>query len=269
MSGSDKVFAGSVPRLYESHLVPILFEPYAHDLAARLAALPLERVLEVAAGTGVVTRRLAATLPEQVAIVATDLNQAMLDQAEAAGTRRDVEWRAADAAQLPFEYESFDVVACQFGVMFFPDKARAIAEARRVLHKGGMYLFSVWDRLDQNEFADVVSEALARMFPDNPPRFLARTPYGYHDPATIEKDVLAGGFAAPSIEAVAVQGRAKSARDVAIAFCQGTPLRGEIEALDAARLEEATGAAAEALTARFGTGAIEGKLSALVVTAVK
>ena len=138
-------------------------------------------MLEIAAGTGVVTRRLASALPESVAIVATDLNQGMLDQAAAAGTSRPVEWRRADAAQLPFPDKAFDAVVCQFGVMFFPDKARAFAEARRVLCPGGVFLFNVWDRIEENEFADVITAELATLYPADPPRFLARTPHGYAD----------------------------------------------------------------------------------------
>src|SRR5256885_14920391 len=152
----DIIFTGSIPKLYETYSVPMIFEPYAADLVGRLASRSLARVLEIAAGTGVVTRALASALPESVAIVATDLNQAMLDQAAAVGTKRAVKWQQADAMQLPFGDATFDAVVCQFGVMFFPDKARAFAEARRVLRPGGVFLFNVWDRIAENEFADPV-----------------------------------------------------------------------------------------------------------------
>src|SRR5512147_329568 len=186
---TDKVFAGSVPKLYASPLVPLIFEPYAVDLVSRLASKSPRRVLEIACGTGVVTRRLAAVLPENAAIVATDLSQAMLDEASAAGTQRPVEWRPADAMQLPFADGSFDAVVCQFGVMFFPDKAKAFSEVRRVLAPGGTFFFNVWDRLEDNELADTVTTALASLFPQDPPRFLARTPHGYCDRATLERDL--------------------------------------------------------------------------------
>ena len=138
MSGpdTDKLFAGSIPKLYEEYLVPLIFEPYAVDLVNRLASQSPARVLEIAAGTGVVTRKLASALPESVSVVATDLNQAMLDLASVVGTKRPVEWRQADAMQLPFEDSAFDVVVCQFGVMFFPEKSKAFSEARRVLRSG-------------------------------------------------------------------------------------------------------------------------------------
>jgi ubiquinone/menaquinone biosynthesis C-methylase UbiE len=264
---TDKVFSGSVPKLYETHLVPLIFEPYAKDLVERLASRPLTRVLEVAAGTGVVTRQLASVLPASVAIVATDLNQPMLDQASAQGTQRPVEWRQADAMQLPFPDGTFDAVVCQFGVMFLPDKPQAFAQARRVLKRGGLFIFNVWDRIEENEFADTVTTALEAVFPHDPPRFMARTPHGYHDHETIKRDLATGGFTAvPEINTVTARSRAESARIVAVAYCQGTPLRNEIESRDAARLGEATDAAAEAIAQRFGRGAVDGKIQAHVVT---
>ncbi|HEV2706785.1 MAG TPA: class I SAM-dependent methyltransferase [Pyrinomonadaceae bacterium] len=263
---SDKVFAGSIPKLYDTYLVPLIFEQYAADLAERLSSRPLSRVLEIAAGTGAVTRALASALPESVSIVATDLNQAMLDHASAVGTTRAVEWQQADAMQLPFPDASFDAVVCQFGVMFFPDKSEAFAEARRVLRPGGVFFFNVWDRITENEFADTIEGALASLFPADPPRFLARTPYGYHDRQTIERDLANGGFsAAPRIETLAVRSRATSPDIPAIAFCQGTPLRSEITARDASRLDEATRLAAEAIAERFGRGEVDAKIQAHVV----
>lgn len=264
---SDKVFSGSIPRLYESHLVPLIFEPYAVDLVARLASRSPRRVLEIAAGTGVVTRRLAATLPKDVAIVATDLNQPMLDTACAVGTQRPVEWRQADAMQLPFDDGAFDAVVCQFGVMFFPDKAKAFSEARRMLSPGGVFLFSVWDRIQENEFADVATTALESIFPEDPPRFMARVPHGYYDRAVIERDLQGGGFtAAPEVATMAARSRASSARIAAIAYCQGTPLRNEIEARDASRLGEATDAAEKAIARQFGPGPVDGKIQAHIIT---
>jgi ubiquinone/menaquinone biosynthesis C-methylase UbiE len=263
----DKVFTGSIPKLYETYLVPLNFKDYAADLANRLASRSLTRVLEIAAGTGVVTRALTTVLPEGVSIVATDLNQAMLDQASTVGTRRPVEWQQADAMQLPFSNGTFDAVVCQFGVMFFPDKAKAFSEARRVLRPGGVFIFSVWDRIEENEFADTVTTALESVFPKDPPRFLARTPHGYYERQTIERDLANGGFTAlPQINMVAARSRAESSQVPAIAYCQGTPLRSEIEARDVSRLSEATDVAAEAISQRFGRGPVDGKLQALIVT---
>ena len=265
-SDIDKVFAGSIPRLYEDYFVPLIFAPYAPDMAARVAARAPARVLEIAAGTGVVTRALATQLPASTEIVATDLNPGMIATAAQVGTARPVQWQQADAMQLPFAHGEFDVVVCQFGVMFFPDKGHAYAEARRVLRPGGAFLFSAWDRIEDNEFADVVTNALASVFPADPPRFMARTPHGYHDRATIERDLRAGGFAAAArIDTVAARSQAPSPRHPAIAYCQGSPLRSEIEARDAARLGEATDFAAAAIERRFGAGPVDAKIQAHIV----
>jgi SAM-dependent methyltransferase len=267
-TSADRLFAGSVPEFYDTYMVPLIFEPYARDVAKRLGRWRLSRVLEVAAGTGVVTRALAAALRETTAITATDLNPAMLERARAVGTARPVEWGQADAMQLPFGDATFDAVVCQFGAMFFPDRARAFAEARRVLRPGGVYLFSVWDRIEDNDFADVIMAVLATMFPDDPPRFMVRTPHGYHDPRQIARDLASGGFTTPpEIEIVAARSRAPTPRAPAVAYCEGTPWRNEIESRDPARLAEATNRAEEALTKRFGPGPIDGKIQALVVTA--
>jgi ubiquinone/menaquinone biosynthesis C-methylase UbiE len=267
MKEGDKVFAGSIPALYEQYLVPMIFARYASDLARRLGVIRPKRILEIAAGTGVVTRAMADALPD-ANIVATDLNPAMLEQAQSIGTSRPVEWRQADAMALPFDDGTFDAVVCQFGVMFFPDKPQAYAEARRVLKPGGTFLFNAWDRVEDNDFADAIGDALARVFPDDPPRFMARTPHGYHDVATIRRDLAAAGFAEPAqIETLAFRSRAESARIVAVAYCQGTPWRNEIEARDASMLDAATDAAEAEIARRFGDGAVEGRIQAHVFAA--
>ena len=268
MATTDKLFAGSIPELYERFLVPLIFEHYARDLAIRVADAAPEDVLETAAGTGVLTRAMAARLPAAVRIVATDLNQPMLDQAarRQAGDPR-IEWRQADALALPFPAASFGVVVCQFGAMFFPDKVAGYKEARRVLRSGGHFIFNVWDRISENEFADVVTQALAVIFPNDPPRFMARTPHGYHDVEQIREQLRAAGFAEIAIDAVGEKSKAPSPRDAAVGFCEGTPLRNEIEARDASGLEHATAQAAAALARRFGNGPIEGRIRAFVISA--
>jgi ubiquinone/menaquinone biosynthesis C-methylase UbiE len=264
--GTDIRFAGSIPELYDSHLVPLIFEPYAADLAKRVAAHHPSRVLETAAGTGVVTRAMAHALPAHVELVATDLNQPMLDRAAATGPPRPVIWQQADATRLPFDDASFDVVVCQFGAMFFPDKARAFSEARRVLRRGGVFLFNVWDRIEENELADTVTAALASLFPLDPPLFMVRTPHGYFDTQVISRDLADAGFsAAPQFETIAARSRAASARAAAVAYCQGTPLRNEIEARHGAGIDEATTASETAITERFGTGTVDAKTQAHVV----
>jgi ubiquinone/menaquinone biosynthesis C-methylase UbiE len=269
LSGNDAKFAGSVPELYDKLLVPLIFTPYADDLAKRLSTIAPGKILELAAGTGAVTRALSAKLP-RTKIVATDLNQPMLDQAAARQPpKTKVTFRQADAQQLPFGRRSFDSAVCQFGVMFFPDKPRAFREALRVLKPGGHFLFNVWDRIETNEFAHVVTEALRSVFPNDPPLFLARTPYGHHDARKLEGDLDAAGFKNVKNETVAARSKSNSARDVALALCHGTPLRNEIEARDASRLDEATDVATQAIEARFGKGPVDGKIQAIVFTATR
>lgn len=263
---ADRSFAGSVPQIYEQYLVPLLFEPYAADLTTRIAMKRPSKLLEIAAGTGAVTRHLSRTLSSTTSITATDLNQAMLDVAAKVRTSRAVEWKQADAMQLPFPDGSFDVVVCQFGAMFFPDKPRAFTEVHRVLRPGGTFFLNVWDRLDENDFASTVARALANQFSDDPPRFLSRVPYAYHDRNLVLQDLGRGGFAkSPLVNTVTVRTRAETPRIPAVAFCQGTPLRAELEAKGPTRLGEGTDAAAAAMARRFGTRSVEGKLQAHVV----
>jgi SAM-dependent methyltransferase len=201
--------------------------------------------------------------------IVTDLNQPMLDYAasrQAPDSR--IKWRQADALALPFENAAFDLVCCQFGAMFFPDRSSAYREAKRVLKPGGHFLFNVWDRIEENVFADDVTNALAKIFPNDPPRFLARTPHGYHDTALIRSELEDAGFSGVVIETRAEQSRASSPRLPAVAYCQGTLLRNEIEARDAGKLEAATDYAASAIADRHGSGEVAAKIQAHVILAV-
>jgi SAM-dependent methyltransferase len=267
VSAIDSGFAGSVPSIYQRFLVPLIFQPYATDLAAQVRLRGPARILEIAAGTGVVTRALSSGPGPRMSIIATDLNQAMIDQAIAEDPLPSVEWRQADALHLPFADASFDAVVCQFGVMFFPDRPAAIRETHRVLRPGGFFIFNVWDEIRHNEFAETVTGALELLFPDNPPRFLARTPHGYHNLWDIQGDLSKGGFLkAARCQTVAARSRAGSPRVPAIGYCQGTPLRNELEERDPTRLQHFTDIAAQALERRFGAGPVDGKIQAHVVS---
>jgi len=268
MLETDKVFAGSIPENYDRYMVPLIFEPYAADMARRAASLSPGAVLEIAAGTGVVTRALAPKLSPRASYVVTDLNQPMLDYAASRqGPDARIEWRQADALALPFENAAFDLVCCQFGAMFFPDRTSAYREAKRVLKPGGHFLFNVWDRIEENVFADDVTNALARIFPNDPPRFMARTPHGYHDTAQIRSDLEKAGFSDVAIETRAEQSRASSPRIPAMAYCQGTLLRNEIEARNPGGLEAATDYAASAVADRHGSGEVAAKIQAHIIMA--
>jgi SAM-dependent methyltransferase len=268
MARNDVVFGGSIPQLYDRHVGPAMMIPYADDLAGRLSGMRSGRLLETAAGTGIATEALARALPD-VTIISTDLNQPMLDHAAAKPRLSRVQFRQADAQQLPFDDRSFDTVVCQFGAMFFPDRAAAFREVHRVLKPGGRFLFSVWESAAENPIIVATQAGLSRRYPDHGSWFLERTPCGYRDPDVIRSDLACGGFADCRIETVRLKGKVASAAALAIGFCQGSPLRTELEALDPNGLEAATDAAAQAIAERFGQNAFDADLCALVIEAVK
>ena len=264
MATLDSQFAGSIPGLYDRLLGPLLFEPYAGEVARRAAALGPRRILEVAAGTGIVTEAMARALPG-AEIVATDLNPDMLAVAEQRLGSGRVRLAPADAQDLPFADGSFDLVVAQFGVMFYPDKTKGNAEARRVLRDGGTYLAVIWDSLDRNPVSAAIAKALAGEFPDDPPCFLERAPFGYSDRGQIESDMRAGGFADVRVEAVELSSRV-SAREAALGMCAGSPMTAEIAQRGADAVERAVAAAERALAEHDGRDV---PMSALFVTATR
>ena len=267
MTQSDKAYTGSIPAFYDRYLGPMLFRPYAADIAARAMAFAPLTVLETAAGTGIVTARLAEVLADDARITATDLNQAMIDVGAAKVNSPKVKWRACDATRLPFADGSFDLVLCQFGIMFFPSKLDAFKEARRVLRPGGKFLFNVWDRIELNPFPLTVADAIAALYSVDPPNYPRRTPYGHHDVETIKNQLVEAGFRTIEFVVVTLPTSCPSAGDAAIAQLHGSPMRIEIEARDPTGLEAATDAVEAALAARFGDGPIESTMQAIVFTA--
>lgn len=268
MSENDKTFTGLIPDVYDEHLVPLIFEVYADDLARRVMDGPARDVLETAAGSGVVTRALAPLLAKDANYVVSDLNPPMLVRAQnrqPADNR--IRWQQADALALPFEDNQFDVVVCQFGAMFFQDKPRGYAEARRVLRPGGRFLFNMWDQIQHNEFANVVTRVAGELLPDDPPNFLARTPHGHHDTDKMRADLLTAGFRNIDIKTVTETSTAANASGPAIAYTQGTPMRNEIEKYGAEMLKAVTGAATAEIEALYGTGPVSAKIQGFVITA--
>ena len=268
MSATDTVFAGSIPENYDRYMVPLLFRPYAELAAGKAAAWGSRRVLETAAGTGIVTEALHAALPE-AEIVATDLNPPMLEVAARRVASPNVRFQAADAQALPFPDASFDLVICQFGLMFFPDKVAGNAEARRVLREDGRYLLIIWDALERNLATRESSMAVSGLFPADAAKFYDRIPFRYFDRMQIEQDLRAAGFDRIEFETVELRSRARSARDAATGLVQGTPVRSEIEALDSSLLEHATDVATQALRQFEAADGFDAPMSAHIVVATK
>jgi SAM-dependent methyltransferase len=246
----DAHFVGPIPDLYERFLVPMLFQPPAESLARVVAGREPAQILETAAGTGALTRALLEVCPGAT-ITATDLNRPMLDTAmEHTPETAAVRWQQADALDLPFDNQTFDLVVCQFGVMFFPDRVGGYREAVRVLRPGGSFIFNTWDQLEHNEVPFVIQSALVEAAPSNPLVFMSRTPHGYSSPTQIRADLaeadMSGAF-------TVVDGTSwTTAADAALAFCQGTPLRVAIENHETLSVSAATTIAEEALLRRFG-----------------
>jgi ubiquinone/menaquinone biosynthesis C-methylase UbiE len=228
MTDDPSRFVGSVPENYDRCLGPRIFEGYAEDMAQRVASHKPSRVLELAAGTGILTKRLRDLLPDSCEIVATDLNEPMLEVAkQKTGNPESIVFQQADGTELPFDNESFELVACQFGVMFFPDKHRGYTEVLRVLEPGGTYLFNAWDSREANPFSATAHSVIETMFPEDPPGFY-QVPFHYHDVEQIRRDVSAAGFRSVDVERVAISSRVGSAADFAQGLVFGNPLSEEI-----------------------------------------
>ena len=268
MRATDIQFAGSIPELYDRYMVPLLFRPYAELVAERVAAFQPKRILETAAGTGVVTDALHRAVPD-AEIVATDLNPPMLEEAARRVGSGNVRFQAADALDLPFADASFDLVVCQFGVMFFPNKVRGNSEALRVLVPGGRYLLVIWDSVDRNLATKAAGRAVADLFPDDPTAFYNRIPFRYFDIDEIKSDLRSAGFTDIAVDTVELRSRAPSAREAAIALTQATPMRNEIEQHGAHALAASTDAAEAALRQFEGSDGFDAPMSAHIVTATK
>lgn len=268
MKEQELRFTGSVPEKYERLMVPLIFQPYAQKLARRARDFHPNRILETAAGTGAVTRELHQALPG-AEIVASDLNQPMLDVNAALTGSDRVRFVEADAQQLPFEDGSFDLVVCQFGSMFFPDRVRGHGEARRMLGDGGRYLLAIWDRIERNELSNAAQNALIDCFPDDPPLFMREGPFGYSDPLRIESDLHEAGFETIEIETVELRSRSPSASEAATALCYGTPMGTEVDEREPGSLDRVFESVAHALRRFESDKGIDALMSAHIVTATR
>ena len=266
MPDQELRFSGSVPENYDRLMVPLIFRPYAEELTRRVKAIGPRKVLETAAGTGVVTKAIHDALPD-AKIIATDLNPPMLEVAGQRVRSERVRFVQADAQDLPFEDGSFDLVLCQFGSMFFPDKIRAHSEARRVLREGGRYLLAIWDRIERNQISNAAQEALVEYFPQDPPMFMREGPFGYHDTSRIESDLRDAGFKSVEIETIERRSRCPSAHDAAMAFFYGTPMGVEVEEKAAGSSERVFASVERALRRIEGPGGLDAPMAAHIVTA--
>ncbi len=257
-------FTASIPENYDRYLGPVIFDPYARDLAKRLGRPGPMRVLETACGSGIVTRRLLEALSRDAALVATDLNPAMLDHARATiGEDSRLSWEVADMCDLNFESGTFDAVVCQFGVMFAPDKAAAFREAQRVLMTGGRFLFNVWDAIDKNRFAMIANETITGLFPKDPPTFY-QTPFGFHDRGMIRKMLESAGFSRVNDVVVSTRSQSPSAAEFARGLVEGNPVINEIQSRGGPSADEIVKELAARLTKKLGGRPVPVHLQAIV-----
>lgn len=262
---TENIFKGSIPNTYHEYLVPLIFSAYAEDLASRVSVSDDATILETAAGTGVLTECLANRLPSEVKIIATDLNSTMLDIArEYLAGRSNISFDVANAIDLHYNDDSFDAVLCQFGVMFFPDLARAYQETHRVLKPGGEFVFNVWDSLDTNYFPRAVHESVIKLDQANPPDFL-KLPWGYHDVDVIKRQLEDAGFRDIGVDVLTKQSHADSARNVALALAAGSPLAAQLAERG---LSDAVETVEADLLDEFGEGEISAPMQAIVFHAV-
>lgn len=269
MPADNVAFVGSIPENYDQYLGPVLFEPYAEDLVARVRDSQPATVLEIACGTGIVTRRLRDGLNESAKIVATDLNQAMMDYAaQKFRPEEKVEWKQVDATELSFADQSFDAVVCQFGLMFFPDKEKAAREVLRVLKPGGVFFFNVWDSIELNDLAQSAYLVIMKFFPEDPPDFYD-VPFSFHDADAIRSLLSAAGFRDVTVTAVPRPAKGDSARDVAHGLIHGNPVITAIKERDESKAPEVEAALAALIASQFGDRPMMSRMQALVCTGVR
>lgn len=266
MPESSASFTGDIPSHYDSGLGPVIFYNYADDMAARCHDHAPQNVLELAAGTGIVSQRLRRRLPPGCKLTVTDLNEPMLEVAKAKlSDTTNVAFQSADAMALPFADGSFDLIACQFGVMFFPDKSAAFHEAARVLKPGGHYLFSSWAPMARNPFAEIADTVAAQFFPNDPPGFY-KVPFHYGDPATVKADLSGEEWSETGHETVPLNKTIEDPEKFAEALVYGNPMIDEIRSRGGVDPDEVASAILDEMRDRFGPPPLRMPLEAVIFT---
>ncbi len=267
MSSSHSKFTGEIPKYYEKYLGPLIFKEYAEDLAHRVSVPSNGVILEIAAGTGMATRKLRDTVSSDVHIIATDITNDMLDMAKKKFDDNDnIEFQLANAIDLPFEDSKFDVLVCQFSLMFFPNKIEALKEAKRVLKPGGTFIFNVWDSFKHNDFVRIVNQTVVNCLPFEPPIFFS-VPFGFYNIEVIKELLYEAGFTELEIAVLPKISKSNEARDVASGFVLGTPVRLQIEESAEEPLEKIVDIVERSIGDEFGYNSLEANIQAIVFTA--
>ena len=261
-------FSGTVPENYDRYLGPLLFEPFAIELASRISGKNFKNVLELACGTGRVTRHLRRSLPQQATLVATDLHADMIQIASAQLSNENISWETADAQELQFANASFDLVVCQFGLMFMPDREKVLSEVYRVLAPGGKFIFNTWDKIENNGAIYVGNQIICSYFPENPPTFY-RIPFLLHQPDLLETNLLATGFKNIKVSAVEKEGVSPSAKAAAIGIVEGNPIYNHIMQRDPNLVEVIRKAVEQKIAEAYGNAPLKTPLRAWVFEAQK
>ena len=253
---------------YDRYLAPFLFEPFAQDLSSRITSANYRDVLELACGTGRVTRHLRKVLPEQTKLVATDLHPDMIRIASEQLLNENINWQTADAQQLSFPDESFDLVVCQFGLMFMQDRMKALSEVHRVLRPGGKFIFNTWDKIENNGAIYLGNQIICSYFPENTPSSY-RVPFSMHQPDLLETNLVAAGFKNIKVSGVEKEGLSPSAKDAAIGIVEGNRIYYHIMKKDPNLVEVIRNAVEQKIAEAYGDHPLKTSLKAWVFEAQK
>ncbi len=219
-------FIGSVPENYERYLVSSIFGPWASDLVEVAALRPSDRVLDIACGTGIVARTAARRLGSGGTVVGLDLSAPMLEAARSAAANEgvSVEWREGSALKLPLPDAAFDVVFCQQGLQFFPDRPAALLEMHRVLAAGGRLVLSVWREIERSPGFAVLAEALTRHIGPEAGTLMTSGPFGLSNAEELRALIAAARFSDIALRSALKALRFTSPNEFVLRYAAGSAL---------------------------------------------